>query len=427
MIKLDLQNLLFPIGFLDLKYWYKAKQSIRAIKQKYNAKELWFIDLDINNDIDKINDFVNNNKDKYDDVVILWIWGSALWTRSIFTALKWKYYNLLPRKKRDNFPRLHILDNVDPLEIDQLIEVLDYKKTLFISISKSWWTLETVSQFQFFKNELEKLWLNYTNHFVVVAWEDSKFKKESLKKWLKVFDIPNNVWGRFSVFTNVWLLPLALVWIDIKLLFAWFNKAKIEYLNEDISKNKALLTSLIQYHSYIELWKNITVFFPYISNFNYLWQWYKQMIWESLGKSWIWVTLSDSIWVTDQHSQLQLYYDWPNDKLIMFLELEDFEKDYYITKDKKISFSDLMFTEKYWTESSITDYNKINYTLKLDKLNEKTLWELILFLEFQTAILWELYCFDAFDQPWVEIWKKITKQKLLEKFGKIDILEWKIN
>jgi len=427
MIKLDLKNLLFPIGFLNLKYWYKARQSIRWIKQKHELGQLWFIDLDKNNDIEKINDFVSKTKDKYDDVVVLWIWWSALWTRSIFTALKWKYYNLLSKEKRNNFPKLHILDNVDPIEIDQLINILDYKKTLFIVISKSWWTLETISQFQFFKNQLESIWVDYRNHFAIVAWEDSVFKKECLKKWLEVFDIPNNVGWRFSVFTNVWLLPLAFVWIDIKWLLSWVTKSKKSYLDEDMMNNQSLLTSLIQYHSYIELWKNITVFFPYISNFNYLWQWYKQMIWESLWKWGIWVTLSDSIWVTDQHSQLQLYYDWPNDKLIMFLELEDFWIDYDICCNEKFSFSNLMHTEKYWTETSITEYNKINYTLKLDKLNEETLWELILFFEFQTAILWELYGFDAFDQPWVEIWKRITKQRLIENIWKIELLEWKIN
>lgn len=424
MIKLDLENLLFPISFLKIKYDYTAKTAIESLKKKYKSNEIWFIDLDINNDVEKINNYVSKNKEKYEDIVVLWIWWSALWTRAIFTALKWKYYNLLPREKRNNFPRLHILDNVDPIEINQFNDFVDYKKTLFIVISKSGSTLETISQFQFYKNELKKNSLDYKNHFLIIAWENSNFKKENIKKWLEVFDIPDNVWGRFSVFTNVWLLPLAFVWIDISKILKWISNVKEEYLWTDLSKNKALLTSLIQYHSYIELWKNISVFFPYISNFNYIWAWYKQMIWESLWKWWIWVTLTDCIWVTDQHSQLQLYYDWPNDKLVIFLELEDFEKDYKICCDEKFTFSNLMHTEKYWTQKSITNYNKINYTIKIDKLNEETIWELILFFEFQTSILWELYWFDAFDQPWVEIWKQITKQKLKENIWKIELLEW---
>lgn len=424
MIKLDLKNLLFPVSFLELKYSFVLKNAIKGIKEKYKSKTLWFIDLDINNDLDKINNYVESTKWKFKDVVILWIGWSALWTRSIFTAIKWKYYNSLSEEQRKWKPRLHILDNIDPIEISDLIEILDYSKTLFIVISKSWWTLETISQFQFFKTNIDKAGLNYTNHFVVIAWEDSKFKDDSIKKGLEVFDIPKNVWWRFSVFTNVWLLPLALVWVDVKLLLKGITNVKEEYLSDKISENKALLTSIIQYHSYIELWKNITIFFPYISNFNYVWQWYKQLVWESLWKWWIGVTLADSIWVTDQHSQLQLYYDWPNDKLIVFLELEDFWVDYNICCNEKFTFWNLMHTEKYGTEKSICDYNKINYTIKLDKLNEESLGELFLMFEFQTAILWEIYWFDAFDQPWVEIWKKITKERLLRNIWQIDLLEW---
>jgi glucose-6-phosphate isomerase len=179
------------------------------------------------------------------------------------------------------------------------------------------------------------------------------------------------------------------------------------------------LTAIIQYHSYFELNKNITVFFPYSTNLFYLWEWYKQMIWESLGKWWIWVTLTSAIWVTDQHSQLQLYYDWPNDKLITFLEVEDFWVDFKIDKENKLSFKNLLDNSKYWTEESISSYNKINYTIKIDKINEETLWELIAMLEVQTAILWEFYGFNPFDQPWVEIGKNITRRKIKENFGEI--------
>lgn len=141
------------------------------------------------------------------------------------------------------------------------------------------------------------------------------------------------------------------------------------------------------------------------------------MIWESLGKWWIGVTLFDAVWVTDQHSQLQLFYDWPNDKLVIFLELEDFWVDYSIWENKDFTFWKLMNLSKYWTQESLSSYNKINYTIKLSKLNEETLWELIIFFETQTAILWELYGFNAFDQPWVEIGKNITRKKIKEVFG----------
>ena len=450
MIKIDIQKLLFTKSFLQLKYRTKSNQAIKSINEKYNNWWLDFLKVDKIVNTKRIKKYVKEKKDKYENIVVLWIWWSALWTRAIMQALKWKYYNELSRKKRWNNPKLYILDNIDPDEINCLLETIKLKETLFIVISKSGWTIETVSMFSFFKKLIKKEYNNsfpltkgkdkvnclektregalgyawkadrdYKKHFTIVAGENSEFKEKCLKEWYEVFDVPDWIGGRFSAFTDVGLLPLAFIWVDIDKILSWLKNIKKTLLKDSIFENPALLTAIIQYHSYFELNKNITVFFPYATNLFYLWEWYKQMIGESLGKWWIWVTLTSAIWVTDQHSQLQLYYDWPNDKLITFLEVEDFWVDFKIDTEDKLSFKELLDTEKYWTEESISSYNKINYTIKIDKINEKTLWELIAMLEVQTAILWEFYGFNPFDQPWVEIGKNITRKKLLQDFWEI--------
>jgi len=419
MIKINIEKLLFTKSFLKLKYRTKSSEAIKNINEKYNNNKLDFLKVDKIINTKRINSYVAEKKDKYENIVVLWVGGSALWTRAIMQALKGKYYNELSRKKRNNSPKLYILDNIDPDEINYLLETIKLKETLFIVISKSGWTIETVAMFSFFKKLILKEWLKVTKHFTIVAWETSEFKEKCLREWYDVFDVPNWIGGRFSAFTDVWLLPLAFIWVDIDKILFWLKNIKKVLLWDDIFNNPALLTAIIQYHSYFELNKNITVFFPYSTNLFYLWEWYKQMIWESLWKSWIWVTLTSAIWVTDQHSQLQLYYDGPNDKLITFLEVEDFWVDFKIDKEKKLSFKQLLDTEKFWTEKSISSYNKINYTIKIDTINEKTLWELIAMLEVQTAILGEFYWFNPFDQPWVEIGKNITKQKLKQDFWEI--------
>ena len=421
MIKIDIEKLLFSKNFLELKYRTKSKEAIEKINKKYNSWGLDFLKVDENKDIKKVINFAEKTKNNFENIVVLWVGWSALWTRALMQALKWKYYNELSRKKRWNNPKLYILDNVDPKEIDDLVQVLDLKETMFIVISKSGWTIETMSQFSFFKDLIKKENLKPKNHFVIVAWENSPFKEKSLEKGYTVFDIPEWVGGRFSAFTNVWLLPLAFIWIDIEKILLWVNKIKQSLLSDNIFKNPALLTAIIQYHTYFELNKNITVFFPYVWNLFFLWEWYKQMMWESLWKWWIWVTTTSAIWTTDQHSQLQLYYDWPNDKLLTFLEVEDLWIDLEIWKNVPFTFKQLLDIEKYWTQMSISSYNKINYTIKIDKLNEETIWELIIMLEVQTAILWEFYGFNAFDQPWVEIGKKITKDELVNKYWEYKI------
>lgn len=412
MIQID-WNKFFPIDFLHDEYKNEIIELLSSIKTMYENKELWFVDLDKDNNLLEIEDFVEESKWRYDNIVILWIWWSALWARALYNAIKWKYFNLANRIENSGTPNLYVLDNLDPVEINELKWVIDYTKTLFVVISKSWGTLETRAQFKYFREEIKRNSLDEKKHFVVIAWENSSFKEDMLGFGFKVFSIPENVGGRFSVLTNVWLLPLALVWIDIRALLEGLSLWKQNYLTDDLNINVSLYLALIQYHSYKKNNRNITIFYPYASNLSDFSAWYKQLIAESLWKDGIWITLVDSIWVTDQHSQLQLYQDWPEDKLIIFLELLDFEADIDIVE--WIRFSDLMSLEKRWNEDSFTTNNKPNITIKLEKLNERILGELIFILEMQIVFLGKLLWVNPFNQPWVELSKNITKELLLKE------------
>ena len=242
MLKLNTTNLLFSRSFLELKYKTKSAQAIKNLKEKYNSWKLDFLNVDKLVDIEKINNFVKEKKDKYKNVVVLGIGGSALGTKAIMQAIKWKYYNELSKEKRWNNPKLYILDNIDPIEIEELLNLINLEKTLFIVISKSGSTIETISLFTFFKEKIKEYYNSCSllkekniwkterdflkNHFVIVAWENSNFKKNSLKEGYEVFDIPEWIWWRFSVFTPVWLLPLAFIWVDINKILEWVKSFK---------------------------------------------------------------------------------------------------------------------------------------------------------------------------------------------------------
>ncbi len=468
MIKLNTTSLKIPQSLLEEKYQGQYKRALENIKEQKANGEIWFFDVDETVDIEKIEKFVSemlnplltspqgrgitqkNNSEfsplggdawkaegavAFENLVVLWVGGSALGTLAIHQALKWKNWNLLSSKKRNNFLKLFVVDNVDPRKIRDTLDVLDLSKTLFVVISKSGGTIETKSMFKFFKKEVEKdikrtsnslsfwkespegerLERKIQDHFIITAWEKSEFRRKYKRKWYKVFGLQDNIGGRFSVLTNVWLLPLAFCWIDIAELMQWVKNWKTSFLKDDLQENIALHTALIHHYSYREASKNIQVFFPYIDSFTYFGEWYKQLVWESLGKWWMWVTTTTAVGVTDQHSQLQLYFDGPNDKLLIFLELEDFWVDYKIWK---YSFANLMKYAKFGTEKSISKYNKLNYTLKISALDEQTIWELILMMEVQTAIIGELSGVNTYNQPWVEIGKRITKMKLKEAFWK---------
>lgn len=413
MIKIDLVN----TWFLAQDLSEKAKNSLEKFAKKIEEKKYGFVDLDEKNSLNEISEFVKKQKENFDSVVVLWIWWSALGSRAILTALKGKYYNELSKKKRKNCPKIYILDNVDPSEIKNLLDVISLKKTLFIVISKSGSTIETLSQYNFFKEKVEKKDLKLQKHFVFVAWENTEFALNKEKEGFKVFTLAENVGWRFSVLSNVWLLPLAFAWIDIEKLLEGQRDLKKIFFENNLITNLALHSALLQYNAYENLKKNITIFFPYSSNLKEFWAWYKQLFNESLGKNGIWATLTTSVWTTDQHSDLQLYVEWPKDKFIIFLELGKFEKNYKIQKDKKMKFSDLMHIEKYGTAKSLTEREIPNYTIKIDEISEKTLWELIFFFEIQVAFLWEFFEIDAFNQPWVEFGKIIAKDRIKELFG----------
>lgn len=412
MIKVCLQNLLFPLSLLEMKYSFEVNSSLEQIQKKRESWEIGFLDAEKWIDFDRLETYCEDKKDfKY--IAVLGIWWSSLWAKAVIKALYSEYHNEFMDKK------IYFLDNVDPDKISSFLKCVDLKNTQFLVISKSWDTIETISEYVFFWNLLKEKGIETREkNFTVISWRDSFIYKDAARKGIAVFEVPENIGWRFSLLSYVGIVPLALYGVNVRELFAWFTSFKEKCLSKKISENPAMINALIQQYSYFELWKNIKVFFPYIEGFKEFGAWFVQLIWESLWKQGLWMTPMASIGVTDQHSLLQLYWNWPNDKLIIFMEKEESWEDYEVDN---FAYSDLLKLEKEWTEKAITQYSRLNYTIKIDKVCEYTLWELILMYEMETAILWEFFYVNTYDQPWVEVWKEITKEKLKEKFGDFDL------
>jgi len=152
-------------------------------------------------------------------VVILGIGGSALGPIALRTALRPSGWNMLDDRARDGFPRLQVLDNVDPETIAALLGRLKFDRTLFIVTSKSGGTAETMSQFVIVHEKLKSAKLDLKNHLVFVT-DPKQGALRPLAQRLNVpaLDIPPSVGGRFSVLTPVGTLPAALIGIDVKAL-----------------------------------------------------------------------------------------------------------------------------------------------------------------------------------------------------------------
>ncbi len=363
----------------------------------------------------------------FENILVLGIGGSALGGMAICEALLKPYWNVLTEEQRNKFPRIFFLDNIDPDQINGLLDILDLKKTLVNVITKSGSTAETMSQFMILKNRLqEEIGDNYVRHIVATTDQNAGILRQiSNEEGYKTFVIPDDVGGRFSVFSAVGLLPFALVGIDIEEMMQGVKDMDLALKNTDVRHNIAAQNALIHYLMDTQKGKNMTVMMPYSSKLRYVSDWFVQLWAESLGKEKfvegnkinIGQTPIKAIGVTDQHSQIQLYNEGPNNKIINFIRVKDFDSTVDIPKIFEFTgvgylggktVNELINAEADATKVSLVDYQRPNVTITMDKINPYNMGQLLYMLEVQTAIAGELYGIDTFNQPGVEQAKNYT-------------------
>lgn len=362
----------------------------------------------------------------YDAFVVLGIGGSALGPIAVFQALKHLYYNELPREKR-NGPRFYVLDNVDPERMNALFDIIDVEKTIFNVITKSGATSETMSQYLIINDLLKKRLGDKANKHIIATTSSSKGSLIGLAKeqGYDTFFIPEGVGGRFSELCPVGLLPAAVVGIDIAEMLEGAKHMDQVCRNKNLYSNPALMSALLQYIS-MKNGKNITVMMPYADSLKYIADWYCQLWAESLGKAvdndgnivHAGQTPVKSLGVTDQHSQVQLYAEGPFDKVITFIEVQNFRSKCEIPGGLEqlpnVSFlsgntlNDLMSKELYATRYALTKQKRSNYTIVLDKVDEFNLGALLYLFQMQTAYCGAMLNINTYDQPGVEEGKNAT-------------------
>ena len=226
---------------------------------------------------------------RFDNVLVLGIGGSALGGNAVCEALLKPYWNILTPEQRNNMPRIFFLDNIDPDEMNALLNILDLKKTLVNVITKSGSTAETMSQFMVIKNRLEEeIGADYRKNIVATTDQTVGILRQiSNEEGYKAYVIPDDVGGRFSVFSAVGLLPFALVGIDVDALMQGVKDMDLALKNTNIYNNIAAQSALIHYLMDTQKGKNITVMMPYSNRMKYISDWFVQLWAESLGKEYV--------------------------------------------------------------------------------------------------------------------------------------------
>jgi glucose-6-phosphate isomerase len=374
--------------------------------------------------VEKILNSAAAKKGKFDDVVVLGIGGSALGTIALRTALVHPFHNMLPNDKRGGLPRLHVLDNIDPDQLAAFFaDVIDFSRTLFIVISKSGSTAETMSQFllavELIENKLGKDKIK--DHLIAITDKAKGVLRPIADDWgLESYVIDDGVGGRFSVLSPVGLLPAALCGMDIEALLAGAAEMDEICKTEDFMKNPAALFAAIHFLADRDKNARLSVMMPYASGLKDVADWYCQLWAESLGKAvhddgtpaFVGSTPVKALGATDQHSQVQMYTEGPFDKVTVFVGVEKFEKTLTIpsrfgTVDALAylngrTFNELMDAERVGTELALCEAHRMNMTITLPEVNANTVGQLFFMLEVATAIAGKLYKIDAFNQPGVE-------------------------
>ncbi len=374
-------------------------------------------------------------RERFDNLVVLGIGGSALGTIALTTALKNPYYNLLPREERQA-PRIFVLDNVDPVQFHALLQHLSPHTTVFNVVTKSGSTAETIAQFLAVRDLMkEHLGDEYVRHIVVTTDpEKGPLRKLCSEEKYLSFEVPPGVGGRFSVLSPVGLLPAAIIGIDIEELLegAAFMARCCE--TDDLWKNPAYAYTAVNFLAHTKKHKSIVVMMAYAQALRDIADWFRQLWAESLGKKFATdgsvahtgTTPVKALGTTDQHSQIQLYVEGPNDKLITFLEVKQFPEEVKIPGGLDDvegmgylcghTMNELFAAELQGTRIALTEAQRPNATITLPAVTPHTVGQLLFMLELQTAMAGKLYRIDPFDQPGVEA-GKVAAYALLARKG----------
>lgn len=390
------------------------QEALGALERRRAGGELGFFDLFKTNNVKEIEDFVDSTRADIDDLVVVGIGGSSLGNRALHQALNHPL-DLEGRK----VPRIHICDNIDPDQLSAILhEIRALRYTQFQIVTKSGSTAETLANFMIFQSLLVKEHAHPKKHIVAITDPQSgDLLRLAKMEGYKTFVVPPNVGGRFSVLTPVSLLSAAYTDIQIGEILDGAREMSERCWSPDFSKNPAAILAFLLTYLCDSRGKSDVIFMPYCSSLKSLALWFCQLWAESLGKQGKGQTPVAAEGATDQHSQLQLYMEGPENKVVLFLKVDQPRVDYPLNIDlaadsldylKGKTLNQLFLAEHLATATALAQSGRPNLTLEIDRVNERNMGALIYMFEFATAIAGEIWKINAFDQPGVEEGKRLT-------------------
>lgn len=406
------------------------RRAHREVEERRRSGELGFFELPFARDtVAEIRRFAEGVGQAFENVVVLGIGGSALGTLALRDALLGEGWNERSDEARDYYPRLYVLENVDPTSVGPFLERIDLGRTLFNVVSKSGTTAETMAQFLVVVERLRRtLGADAAARHLLFTTdpESGALRRIAEEEGIPTLTVPPNVGGRFSVLSPVGLLPAALVGIDVEELLAGAAAMAERCASPELLENPAGLLASLHFLADQEHGAHIHVLMPYSDRLRALAAWYCQLWAESLGKErdregrvvHVGPTPVAAVGAPDQHSQLQLYLEGPHDKVVTLLAIREPGADVEIPSlYREIpalaylgghTLAALLNAERRATAEALRRRGRFNMTVEIEARSPRAVGELLMFYEIATVYAGALYGVDPLDQPGVELGKQLT-------------------
>lgn len=419
MIKTD-----FKYSSIKLEDLKKYENDVLRIVQNFENKNCkgndfigWFsyvsdLGLDFINNIKKDAEEI---KEKFDVLVVCGIGGSYLGSRAVIESLK--------GFKNTDIEILYLGNTFDERYIRDVINYLNDKNFCVNVISKSGTTLETAIAFRILKDILVKKYgEGYVDRIYATTDEfDGCLRKMSSLENYKSYVIPKNVGGRYSVFTPVGLLPIAVAGIDIEKFVLGAKKALEDVCVKDINVNIAYQYSIYRYMQYLKN-NRVELFATYSPYLCMLAEWWKQLFGESEGKENKGLFPSSVNFSTDLHSLGQFVQQ--GSKILFITQLKVLNSgDLKAPKNENdvdnlnylcdISLDKINLIAQEGTNKAHYDIGGVdNFTFVIDEVNDKIIGYFMFTMMYSCMLSANLLGVNPFDQPGVEFYKKEMKNLL---------------
>ena len=375
-----------------------------------------------------INAFAAEARQHYKDFILIGIGGSSLGAIATVQALAHPFRNVQAKETRGG-PRFFVLDNPDPEKVAATLAIVDLEQTLVNVVTKSGQTAETMANFLAARQALESAVGTEQARRQIVATTDPKeglLRALADQEGYRTFPVPPGVDGRMTVLSAVGLLPAALCGCDIEGLLAGARAMRSRTASGDVRENPAYLLAALCILANTRLGKSMLVTMPYSDALFGLTDWFRQLWAESLGKRlsldnaevFTGQTPIKALGAIDQHSQIQLYTEGPNDKLISLIAVGEY-RDHVTVEDVPAGIPELDYLqgaelgqllqrEQLATAWALTEAQRPNFTIGVPAIDAAMLGELFYLYELQTVMGGALLNVNPFGQPGVEAGKNAT-------------------